>query len=468
MKYALLLTAVLTVAVVFGLAIWGVDNVVRAQNAPPAPANVNVVDGDTPGDVIITWDAVSSAKNYRVGWVAFPDYEEISLVGGRPWSEAFAFVDVENLGQTSRTVRRLTPGTLYAFRVGTSRSVNETPAWSGWTRFTLQTGSAACPPDTGTATPTPTPTPSPTPTATPRPTPVAGSVNTDRDALLRYRGENWGSLLPLGEWQGVSTDADGRVIRLVIRGSQFHNQSGGSIPPELGNLDKLTRLSIDALQVSGPIPPELGNLSNLEYLFLGNNQLSGSMPPELGNLSNLEYLNLNNNQLSGSILPELGSLSNLESLSLDNNQLSGSIPLELVNLSNLESLFLGTNQLSGSIPPELGSLSNLESLGLNINQLSGSIPPELGNLSNLESLYLNNNQLSGSIPPELGNLTNLERLYLHANQLSGAFPPELVNLTNLESLLISGNQLSGCIPNELMELYRSGRTDFDQLGLLFC
>lgn len=147
----------LAAATVFVLANWGtVDNAARAQSTPPAPANVRVIDGDTPGDVIISWDAMSGAKYYRVGWVAYPDYVEISEVGGRPWSEAFAFVDFENLGQPSRTIRRLTPGTLYAFRVGTSMSVNEAPTWSGWTLFTLQSGSTVCPANSGTPAPTPT------------------------------------------------------------------------------------------------------------------------------------------------------------------------------------------------------------------------------------------------------------------------------------------------------------------------
>ena len=103
----------------------------------PAPANVNVADSENPGDVIITWDAVPSAAYYRIGWVAYPDYVEISEEGGRPWSEAFAFVDVENIGQTSRTIRRLTPGALYAFRVASNVSLYGEPSWSGWVLLDL-------------------------------------------------------------------------------------------------------------------------------------------------------------------------------------------------------------------------------------------------------------------------------------------------------------------------------------------
>ena len=111
------------------------------------------------------------AKYYRIGWVAYPDYQEISEVGGRPWSEAFVFVDVENLGQTSRTVRRLTPGVLYAFRVGTMTDENTAPlpsSYSSWVLFTVQAG-VACPIDTTTPV---------------TPAPVAGDYDKDNDGLI--------------------------------------------------------------------------------------------------------------------------------------------------------------------------------------------------------------------------------------------------------------------------------------------
>ena len=46
-------------------------------------------DDDTPGDVVITWDAVETANHYRIGGVAYPDCQEITEAG-RPWDEAFA------------------------------------------------------------------------------------------------------------------------------------------------------------------------------------------------------------------------------------------------------------------------------------------------------------------------------------------------------------------------------------------
>ena len=158
---------------------------------------------------------------------------------------------------------------------------------------------------------------------------------------------NWLSSRPLGEWHGVVTGSDGRVIKL----RSGTNHLSGYLPPALGNLTHLTSLSLSDNDLSGSIPPELGNLTNLTHLYLGENSLSGSIPPELGNLTNLTHLYLGENSLSGSIPPELGNLTNLTHLYLSENNLSGSIPPELGNLSSLEKLFLSDTNMTGSIPP---------------------------------------------------------------------------------------------------------------------
>ena len=259
---------------------------------------------------------------------------------------------------------------------------------------------------------------------------------------------NWLTDAPIGEWAGVATDADGRVIGLHLSA----NQLSGSIPSELGDLANLQELDLSANQLSGSIPSELGDLANLQELDLSANQLSGSIPSELGDLANLQELDLSANQLSGSIPSGLGNLTNLETLLLGGNQLSGEIPPELSAITHLRWLALYGNQLTGEIPPELGMLTNLEDLGVSANDLVGEIPPALGMLTNLKSLWLSDNRLTGEIPAELGNLANLEGLYLHFNRLSGPIPSELGNLTNLGILWLSDNQLTGAIPAEFGNL----------------
>ena len=300
---------------------------------------------------------------------------------------------------------------------------------------------------------------------------TAGDAATDRAALValynatgganwRNKG-NWLSNAPMGEWHGVTTDADGRVTRLSLDS----NRLTGEIPAELGNLTSLEVLGLNNNQLTGEIPAELGNLANLTRLYLYRNQLTGEIPAELGNLANLTRLSLHTNRLTGEIPAELGDLSNLTGLGLGNNQLTGSIPAELGDLSSLRSLYLSTNQLTGEIPAELGSLTNLRSLSLHTNQLTGEIPAELGSLTNLEQLWLQYNQLTGEIPAELGDLSNLKVLGLTNNQLTGEIPAKLGNLTNLRELWLFNNQLVGCIPSGLRNIPQN---DFAQLGLPFC
>ncbi len=161
------------------------------------------------------------------------------------------------------------------------------------------------------------------------------SAATDREAMVALYNatdgpnwdddENWQSDAPLDEWKGVATSDDGRVIELDLS----ENRLSGEIPPELGDLADLERLSLNGNELSGKIPPELGSLANLELLSLYGNRLSGKIPPELGNLANLTELWLNSNQLSGEIPLELGNLANLESLWLRGNELSGCAPASL-------------------------------------------------------------------------------------------------------------------------------------------
>ena len=255
--------------------------------------------------------------------------------------------------------------------------------------------------------------------------------------------ENWLTDAPLGDWYGVSVDAQGRVTALHLA----ENNLSGPIPPGLANLTHLTQLQLSANALTGPVPSELGGLVNLRGLHLYGNDLTGPIPSELGGLVNLRSLTLSWNDLSGPIPSELGSLVNLGSLYLGGNDLSGPIPSELGNLASLHALYLSGNNLTGSIPSELGSLVNLESLYLAENDLSGPIPPALGKLANLTELRLNGNALSGSVPPAFGGLTGLRELVLSANiGMSGRLPNSLTNLQSLETLQVGQTGL--CAPSE--------------------
>ena len=284
------------------------------------------------------------------------------------------------------------------------------------------------------------------------------SASTDRDALISLynatgranwtNGSGWLSNAPIGQWHGVTTNDDGRVIRLDLR----ENGLTGPIPSNLSNLTSLTALNFSDNRLHGPVPDWLGDLTNLETLELGGNELTGVIPSELGNLRNLKRLSLRENQLIGPVASAFRELLNLEYLSLRDNQLSGPIPRELSRLTALTSLDLRGNQLAGPLPSELANLTNLRTLNLRENQLTGTIPISIGALTNLEWLSLQENQLTGEIPVGLGYLNKLTHLNLSQNELTGEVPTSLGGLADLVRLYISNNQLEGTIPADLGNL----------------
>ena len=337
----------------------------------------------------------------------------------------------------------------------------------------------------------------------------------ERDALIALykqtngpnwtNNKNWTTLEPLGDWYGVTTNADGRVTELNLR----DNNLSGLLPLSLSNLANLKTLNLAFnAALSGPLPQGFTRLT-LESLELEETRLcapplaefqtwvngiresevaqctdarpdyyalvalySGTKGANWTNATNwasdaplggwygvttdaserVTELSLNDNNLQGTIPVELGQLTNLADLNLSKNQISGNIPRELGQLTNLDSLILAYNKLTGEIPTELAQLSNLEGLDLSENQLTGNIPSELGSLTSLRTLDLSGNPLDGEIPSELGKLTNLESLILWFNNLTGDIPPELGQLTNLRRLWLVDNFLTGNISPELGQL----------------
>lgn len=295
-------------------------------------------------------------------------------------------------------------------------------------------------------------------TAPPPPPPPEETDTADRAALIAFYNStngrthwrekrNWNTPESIRTWQGVTTNSAGFVTELTFP----NNNLSGPLPPELGDLAQLRRLSLYLNKLTGSIPPELGKLSQLTLLDLYGNQIEGSIPAELGNLARLDTLDLHSNELTGAIPVTLADLGSLRSLRLSSNLLSGSIPPELGTLANLDYLSVSHNELTGSIPPELGELSALESLSVSRNGLTGAIPGQLGGLAKLEELYLDENELTGELP-DLGALTGLETLWIFGNAFSGPLPEGLGSLTALQDLRAANSGLNGELPQALSQL----------------
>ena len=142
MKKAVVALALLVVVALLSA---NVNTVAHAQGDLVAPSNVAAQNTGNPGEVRISWDAVPNAAYYRIGWVAYRDVEPIIASGG-DWLERFAFIDIQNHGQTQHTIRRLTPGVQYAFIVASNDGRYGTPRWpgaTGWRFLNLAQASAS-------------------------------------------------------------------------------------------------------------------------------------------------------------------------------------------------------------------------------------------------------------------------------------------------------------------------------------
>ena len=197
MKRVLLtVTAALAVAVLALVIVVETDNAVLAQGSSLQPTNVQAVNGPNAGEAVVSWNAVTSAAYYRVGWVSAPNYRAVTGAG-RDWSEAFYFVDLKNTGQTSFTVSRLEPGALHLFVVSGNGGQYAEPTWSDLASLIVSSDTLACPTATPTSTPSPTATPTPTPTPTATPTSeirldfpwMADGVTEDEQRAIRYLRE---------------------------------------------------------------------------------------------------------------------------------------------------------------------------------------------------------------------------------------------------------------------------------------
>ena len=104
-----------------------------------------------------------------------------------------------------------------------------------------------------------------------------------KDKLAGGASLNWSADLIITRWEGVTIrlSPSPRVRHLLLDDLGLT----GRIPPELGGLEGLERLDLEANYLTGEIPSELGRLSNLTELFLHFNRLTGGIPPELGSLS---------------------------------------------------------------------------------------------------------------------------------------------------------------------------------------
>ena len=131
--------AVIALSIVVSTGAWfALGNTADAQGGIPAPVNVQVADGENPGEAVITWDAATGASGYTVRWVGLEALWDAHL-SGTNWYDLIETLDSGGSGATSHVLAsgHLASGELYMFGVGTVSGDGGEPNWSDWKTWKL-------------------------------------------------------------------------------------------------------------------------------------------------------------------------------------------------------------------------------------------------------------------------------------------------------------------------------------------
>ncbi len=271
------------------------------------------------------------------------------------------------------------------------------------------------------------------------------------------QGENWLSDKPIGEWEGVETNEEGRVVSLRVVGDGIE----GLIPAEIGGLTELEYLNIYARYYDGPnvFPAEIGNLTKLNDLIISANAGTREDRPTIANLMTLVNLEKLFVTSFGGVIPDnITQLSKLKYLRLEGFE--GKIPESICKLADLEDLILIThNQPEGAVPECIGKLSKLKTLRIDyntglageINQPNAKFPESIWDLTNLKILYMRSLSNTGGPMPgdKVAKMTNLESIMIDDCGITGPIPVEFFASGKLTSFSIYRNKLTGGIPSEI-------------------
>ena len=262
-----------------------------------------------------------------------------------------------------------------------------------------------------------------------------------------------------------------------------------SIPPELGDINTLERVSLDRNQLRSLLEnntltkeklPHLNQIyarhneldddgftdeffqticEHLKNLDLSHNNLT-TIPRQIKILQNLIVLNLSHNQIHVIPAELFTACTGLQHLDLSHNLLQ-TLPAQFIRLSRLQHLDLSNNPLEHyAFRKAFERLVKLQYLNLSktgrryldfLDQSSG----QQTNITNLDKLVglkdfdLSHNHLI-RIPTELYKLTRLRRLNLSYCDLKD-IPSAIDVWVELQTLDLSGNQIS-FLPHNLCEL----------------
>jgi hypothetical protein len=305
----------------------------------------------------------------------------------------------------------------------------------------------------------------------------SGTLPIEIFSLVNLRSIDIGSSNPasssssgLVQISGSLPAALGQLIKLTTLSIRYVNLQG-TVPKDIGLLKNLNMLMLSG--VSGSLPNEIGALTKLVDLVMSATKLSGTLPPGLYHLVNLKTFRMQGTEqkISGTLSGGIGKLKDLEVFGDDGisaggdppfGSLSGTLPIEFFSLVKLRAIYIGaptsplgaTLKISGTLSGALGQLIELTYLAIRTSLLLGTIPKEIGLLTNLGLLdFAGSNLVSGSLPNEIAALVKLTTLAINGRNddaqpaaLSGTLPINFGHLVSLNKFFMLLTKMSGTVP----------------------
>ncbi|WP_317944656.1 lectin-like domain-containing protein [Carnobacterium maltaromaticum] len=234
----------------------------------------------------------------------------------------------------------------------------------------------------------------------------------------------------------------------IITSADFENQSwiineiNRQLAPKkidvdvyLPDLSRITKIDlVSAPKIIGEhIPTTIDLLINLNNLRLANQKLTGVLPEELGNLSKITYLSIYGNTFKGEIPQSIGKLQELTLIALDDNNLEGTVPTAIASLPKLNQIYLNKNKLSGQLPEFRMNMGLIHIKDTQLTYNLDAVPSFLtsANSKNYTKTFIEGLKLTGNskVVSESGQIKpfdNKDKGYFDLKAMDGTQPIDLV------------------------------------------
>jgi uncharacterized repeat protein (TIGR02059 family) len=153
----------------------------------------------------------------------------------------------------------------------------------------------------------------------------------------------------VSKWKGITVEK-GRVTKLRLNQINMGG-NGGTLSPSIGQLTELTLLEIlNADNLKGSIPSEIWNCNKVTRLQIKFTGLTGGIPEGVESMTALGEINFQQTYLGGEIPVEVFNLPALSKAYLHQSNFTGKVPASVANATGLTRLYLHENQLEGPLP----------------------------------------------------------------------------------------------------------------------